>query len=82
MKFYLTNTLDNIKQEYPELLQQKAVIEDSDGNLFIEIDNLEELLDLSKGYGDLIIDHTYAICLSDKSVLKIPKIEIYDDYME
>ena len=81
MKFYLTNTLGNIKQEYPELLQRKGVTE-YDGNLFIEIDNLEELLDLSKGYGDLIIDHTYAICLSDKSVLKIPKIEIYDDYKD
>jgi hypothetical protein len=81
MKFYLTNTLDNAKQEYPELLQRKGVTE-YDENIFIEIDSLEELLDLSKGYGDLIIDHTYAICLSDKSVLKIPKIEIYDDYKD
>ena len=82
MKFYLTNTLGNIKQEYPELLQQKGVTEDRYGNLFIQIDKIRDLISLTKKYGDLVVGNKYQIYLKGGLELKIPKIEIYDDYRE
>lgn len=46
----------------------------TEDEIFIEINNLYELLELSKNYGELVIHSCY-----DE---EIPTIEIYDDYRE